>query len=351
MIARDLRAVTNRHQANEAWFRPCQEIRDRGGFRAASRGSVAHSSSSMTQSTGRVRARRIRGTSTFPRPRAVIGSPWTAGPSFQWSDPSLAPVPPARPPGRRRRSAPSRRPAARRCRGAATRGTAGSGSPSTGSNSHQWLCMPNRSPWSRAIVPAALQAEIRSCSPASESNRGSRGQPCQMIFEHRHSRASSRPELDVRGRGQVAVDRHDGQVMTCEAFGQASRRQARRQRGELDGREAGRPSPGATPRPHPTRSRRGWSRAGVQRRRDDAGLLGDPSSAHRESTSGLTGRLAHRPAVPRRPAQQFTRDRVALAELASTGTFPDLAGRRYDCHEGTRLDQDPTEADHGGFSG
>src|SRR5436853_39904 len=41
--------------------------------RAASKGSVAHSSSSMTQSTGYLTDSRIRGMLTFPRPSAVIG--------------------------------------------------------------------------------------------------------------------------------------------------------------------------------------------------------------------------------------------------------------------------------------
>ena len=41
------------------------------------------------------------------------------------------------------------------------------------------------------MAAAWLQAETRSLNPARESNRGSRGQPCQMIFEHRHAPASS----------------------------------------------------------------------------------------------------------------------------------------------------------------
>ena len=49
-----------------------------------------------------------------------------------------------------------------------------------------------------------------------------------------------RPMIDVLGRGQVAMDRDDGQVMPREASGEVFRRQARRQRGELDGRKAGR---------------------------------------------------------------------------------------------------------------
>ena len=61
--------------------------RETRGSPARHPGGRPHSSSSMTRSAGPVRARSIRGISTAPRPRAVIGSPWTAGPSFRCSDP------------------------------------------------------------------------------------------------------------------------------------------------------------------------------------------------------------------------------------------------------------------------
>ena len=176
---------------------------------------------------------------------------------------SAAPAPRARPPGRRRRSGPSRRRAARRCRGASDSWSSRIGrSPSTGSNSHQWLCMPNSSPRSRARAPAWLHAETRSRTPARESNRGSRGQPCQMIFEHRHAPASpptarcSRPWAGRRGSRRRPGRGARGSRRGVPGPGPAAAGRARRRRSRP-------PSPGPGPGRRRTPSRPGSSRAGV----------------------------------------------------------------------------------------